>query len=72
VNAHIYRGSRDPHPSLGVGFDDFLATLTSDDPCGEGDRVLAAHGWTRTGAWSDHTPRSPLTGLYTAPIRDVA
>jgi hypothetical protein len=71
VNAHVYQGSRDPHPSLGVGFDDFLATLTSGDPCAEADRVLAAHGWARSGNWSADTPRSPLTGLWTAPIKEA-
>jgi hypothetical protein len=64
VNAHIYCSRHYDMPtSLGIGFDDFLAHLTGDDIRAEADRVLAEHGWVRSGDWK-HT----VTGLWDAPI----
>ncbi len=66
MTAHIYR-HRDDGAALGVGFDDFLCTLTGDVRAAA-DVALAGHGWTRVGDWSSDTPHNPLTGLWTAPI----
>jgi hypothetical protein len=72
VNAHIYCSRHYDMPtSLGIGFDDFLAHLTGDDIRAEADRVLAEHGWVRSGDWTTHTPDAPLTGLWDAPIREA-
>lgn len=67
TTASIYRGSHDPLPSLGVGFDTFLGVLDGD-VLTAADEMLAKHGYARTGDWTTDTPAAPLTGLYTAPI----
>ncbi|MEV0732362.1 hypothetical protein [Polymorphospora sp. NPDC050346] len=59
--AHIWRSSRTPDAawSLGLGFDDHLATLTPapEPPLDQADAALAAAGLRRTTDWQPHFPR---------------